>query len=1227
MAEGIRRCIENEVRNMSFEGGDEWFPSTYSKELLGKENIEAVLKEAKKHHPEWKWKSTTSDLTAFVRDNAPKLFTMLVYHQSEKMLDQFCGQGMDDSMFPVNLMHSKDSIESTNKNKPKKLQFEFRFANDVCGWQWEFFVPELSWTTFDHPPLAPKTKLPFLKFDEISRTGFSVVYKGVVHRAHIITSNSKDIKIATDEKDHPYVAVKELLQTGLNIKESESFIQAEYQTLERLRHHETPHLIKAIAFYKTKKLNSETLYFVFPWAEHGNLRQFWQQKTPRMHDNSYMKWIFVQLVGLADAIYTLHHEGDRSCRHGDLKPENVLCFNSSRSTVERDQTSCILVISDVGLSKNHDRSTEIRSKSRNTTGETVTYAAPETALFPERPTSRRYDIWSLGCLYLEFVIWILYGIEGLNRFGKEIGRSAEGRFYIITSSTTLTVTGGKTPQVNPVVTTWMEHIKQDPRCTGPGSKKTAIGRLVTLIEKRLLVVTSNPDPKDLKVEDEDQVTAASGERTDVPKLRIRQATMYKEPAQSRLGSQASKFANTGEERAYAPEVHAELEEISRDANAGDIKWLNKDSLGEASFSGPKSSTNLPVLSRGQPADRNDDLDDTWEYIPDKDVAQRLQATWGQLPQSYPPSELCERCDVLALWSQKCTFDDTATMLAKRSVGCALCRLLSRALKAWEILPDDNLHFFRTGSYLKFNSKWLPPIASLYTMPESNDALESNVQLGFPKLPDPGSLMHVEVLRQWIQDCDDTHQCLQSQDVPFLPTRLLYVGKRHSEQPRLICKTQKLSKGTKYLALSHRWGSHPKEGEVDPLARKIVCTYKRNIDEMEHGVDMSSFPPMYQDAIKIARDLKVDYLWLDSLCIIQRDGSDPLDQGEDWKAESERMEQVYRSAYLTIAASCTGSPEERFLKTRPERQCVAMHMDTALYYLCDPIDDFSKDVEQGELNKRGWVLQERALSRRTIYFSGNQTYWECGEGVRCETLTKTKNSKASLLGDANFPYSIPNYVKGKKIVLYQDLYERYSKLALSFNTDRPVAIRGLEKRLTRALGSQGRFGVLDIYLRRGLLWQRDEATLERIDFSGNTEQEPIPSWSWMAYAGGIRYMNVPFGGAEWAEWEQDIVKTWKKGRNDNNAVLELEVLVRDLKDIKPGTLIFRDEPSRNFDFPFKCVIVGSSNASNQSKGQVYYVLIVTLLSQREAKIYERTGVACLHKQQIAFDKPETKAYMR
>jgi hypothetical protein len=51
-----------------------------------------------------------------------------------------------------------------------------------------------------------------------------------------------------------------------------------------------------------------------------------------------------------------------------------------------------------------------------------------------------------------------------------------------------------------------------------------------------------------------------------------------------------------------------------------------------------------------------------------------------------------------------------------------------------------------------------------------------------------------------------------------------------------------------------------------------------------------------------------------------------------------------------------------------------------------IDDFPRDVEESILNSRGWVLQERALSRRILHFSDTQTYWEWGVRVHCETFT-------------------------------------------------------------------------------------------------------------------------------------------------------------------------------------------------------------------------------------------------
>ena len=174
----------------------------------------------------------------------------------------------------------------------------------------------------------------------------------------------------------------------------------------------------------------------------------------------------------------------------------------------------------------------------------------------------------------------------------------------------------------------------------------------------------------------------------------------------------------------------------------------------------------------------------------------------------------------------------------------------------------------------------------------------------------------------------------------------------------------------YIALSHRWGV----GIPLTLRRENINNFRRSIGDGE-------LPRTFKDAVNITRQLKVRYLWIDSLCIIQNDP-------EDWEREAKLMEDVFSSAYCTIAASCARSTEDGFLKTRRDRQCVETQVgkDPPLY-ICELIDDFRNDVEQEKLNKRGWVLQERVLSRRTIYFAKNQVYWECGHGVRCETLTK------------------------------------------------------------------------------------------------------------------------------------------------------------------------------------------------------------------------------------------------
>jgi hypothetical protein len=254
----------------------------------------------------------------------------------------------------------------------------------------------------------------------------------------------------------------------------------------------------------------------------------------------------------------------------------------------------------------------------------------------------------------------------------------------------------------------------------------------------------------------------------------------------------------------------------------------------------------------------------------------------------------------------------------------------------------------------------------------------NIPIGFPVLPEPESAARFALLRSWLEWCDTTHGCNQQnvRSQGASPTRLIYVGYADAEVLSLYVPQK--NEGVKYTALSHRWGSHPPTKDNPQF-----CTTDGNLSARLNGFRLSELPKTFQDAVGVTRELGIEYLWIDSLCIIQWNA-------EDWKREAGRMEDVFASAYCTIAATSAADSKAGFLARKRGDEYVRVQ-DVAgnQVCVCTHMDDFENDVEQAGLNKRAWVMQERVLAKRTIHFSANQTYWECGEGVYCENLTKIK----------------------------------------------------------------------------------------------------------------------------------------------------------------------------------------------------------------------------------------------
>jgi hypothetical protein len=159
--------------------------------------------------------------------------------------------------------------------------------------------------------------------------------------------------------------------------------------------------------------------------------------------------------------------------------------------------------------------------------------------------------------------------------------------------------------------------------------------------------------------------------------------------------------------------------------------------------------------------------------------------------------------------------------------------------------------------------------------------------------------------------------------------------------------------------------------------------RSDVEAFKVSIPYEKLPATFRDAVICTRNLSVRYLWIDSICIIQG-------QDGDFNEEAKRMEDVFSGADCVLAASRALDQRSGFLGPRGKRHFITIQRgNDKPFYVCKTIDNFSKDVIEGSLNKRGWVLQERALARRTIYFTESQTYFECGDGVRCETLTKMR----------------------------------------------------------------------------------------------------------------------------------------------------------------------------------------------------------------------------------------------
>jgi serine/threonine protein kinase len=336
---------------------------------------------------------------------------------------------------------------------------------------------------------------------------------------------------------------------------------------------------------------------------------------------------------------------------------------------------------------------------------------------------------------------------------------------------------------------------------------------------------------------------------------------------------------------------------------------------------------------------------------------------------------------------------------------------------------------------------------------------------------------------WIRTCDTSHENCSHPVVDFFPTRILNVG-AEGDTIRLQSSFHELA--SPYVTLTHCWG-----------AGNILKTTSQTLNERFLGIQSSSLSNTFQNAVKITRALGLNYLWIDSLCIVQ-------DSPEDWAKVSSQMHKIYSNSYLTISilneegslTTLSRGPATR--KLTEADHCT--HKCRAFQPLLE--DNASTMMLDNSISKRAWTFQERLLSPRVLHFSSTRLAWECGSGTsifdsvsimrksmgigKRVLSSRILESKDLCLATLQ-PPSTPLVRK-----LWRDIVREYSQRQLTTPSDKLPALAGLAATISALGAGEYLAGLWNDDLKHSLLWSRDLSTPPTV-----RPAYRAPSWSWAA----------------------------------------------------------------------------------------------------------------------------------
>lgn len=184
-----------------------------------------------------------------------------------------------------------------------------------------------------------------------------------------------------------------------------------------------------------------------------------------------------------------------------------------------------------------------------------------------------------------------------------------------------------------------------------------------------------------------------------------------------------------------------------------------------------------------------------------------------------------------------------------------------------------------------------------------------------------------------------------------------------------------------------------------------------------------------------------------------------------------MGQVYQNSIFNTAASESDGPSYGLFREQDQSHLTPFRVNFRTSrlednYICY-IDSWSDVQNETLLSTRGWVLQERLLSPRTIHFA-SRGFWECRELVVCPARARSyKPSPWSFNKIWPTMCSVSSTLDALK--LWEHSVFKYTQWSLTKTSDKLIAISGVARTMQSALKDDYLAGLWRGHLVRGLAW--------------------------------------------------------------------------------------------------------------------------------------------------------------